>query len=397
MADFLASLRRRTSDYGDEQPIREEIFSVERLEQYAQSLAAEHEIVRKKGRAYLLPRLEDNGRKLVGAYRTLVEALRSGRSISPAAEWLVDNFHIIEEQLREIREDLPKSYYYELPKLAAGELKDYPRIYAVAIALIAHTDSRLETNTLRRFISAYQTVSPLTIGELWAVAISLRLALVENLRRLATRIVGAREEREQADQLADKLLELAARQPSGLVPLITERLGKRDKITRAFVVQLTQRLREQDPALMPVTEWLEKQLARQGTSIEQVIHSEHQRQAATQVTVGNVITSMRLLSTLDWRDFFESVSLIDPLLGKDPAGAYLKMEFGSRDRYRHVVERISKRTLFSELEIGEAAVKLAAKAVRRRSRTVVRKVTSAITWLMKVWFSWKLLLGIDQD
>ena len=206
----------------------------------------------------------------------------------------------------------------------------------VAIALIAHTDCRLETNTLRRFIAAYQTVAPLSIGELWAVAISLRLALVENLRRLATRIVGAREEREQADQLADKLLELAARQPSALVPLITERLGKRDKLPRAFVVQLTQRLREQDPAVMPVTEWLEKQLARQGTSIEQVIHSEHQRQAATQVTVGNIITSMRLLSTLDWRDFFESVSLIDPLLGKDPAGAYSKMEFAPRDRYRHV-------------------------------------------------------------
>ena len=369
MADFFASLRRRSSDYGDEQPIREEIFSVERLEQYAQTLAAEHRIVRKKGRAYLLPRLEDNGRKLVAAYRTLVEAIRSGRSISPAAEWLVDNFHIIEEQLREIREDLPKSYYYELPKLADGELKDYPRIYAVALALIAHTDSRLETNTLRRFIAAYQTVSPLSIGELWAVAISLRLALVENLRRLATRIVGAREEREQADQLADKLLELAARQPSALVPLITERLGKRDKLPQAFVVQLTQRLREQDPALMPVTDWLEKQLARQGTSIEQVIHSEHQRQAATQVTVGNIITSMRLLSTLDWRDFFESVSLIDPLLGKDPAGAYSKMEFGSRDRYRHVVERISKRTLVSELEIGEAAVEIAAEASSERHET----------------------------
>ena len=159
MADFLASLTGKLSGSGDEQPIREEMFSVERLEQYAQTLAAEHRVVRKKGRAHLLPRLEDNGRKLIGAYRTLVEAIRNGRAISPAAEWLVDNFHIIEEQLREIREDLPKSYYYELPKLAEGELKDYPRIYAVALALIAHTDSRLETNTLRRFIASYQTVS----------------------------------------------------------------------------------------------------------------------------------------------------------------------------------------------------------------------------------------------
>ena len=370
MSELLGSLSAkfgRASGSADEQPVRAEIFSVERLEQYAQALAAGHKTLTKKGRAQLLPRLEDNGRKLVAAYRTLVEAIRGGRAISPAAEWLVDNFHIVEEQLREIREDLPKSYYHELPKLAEGELKDYPRIYAVAFALIAHTDCRLDTNTLRRFIAAYQTVAPLSIGELWAVAITLRLALVENLRRLAILIVSAREEREQADKLGDKLLELASRQPGALIQVISERIGKRDKIPQTFVVQLTQRLREQDPAVMPVTDWLEKQLARQNTSIEQIIHAEHQRQAATQVTVGNIITSMRLLSTLDWQDFFETVSLIEPLLGRDPAGAYSKMEFSARDRYRHVIERISKRTRSNELEIARAVVELAAAAAANES------------------------------
>src|SRR6476660_1127098 len=354
----------RATGYADEQPVRAEIYSVERLEQYALTLAAEHKTVNRKTRAQLLPRLEDNGRKLVAVYRTLVEAIRNGRSISPAAEWLVDNFHIVEEQLREIREDLPKSYYHELPKLAEGELKDYPRIYAVALALIAHTDCRLDTTTLRRFIASYQTTAPLSIGELWAVAITLRLALVENLRRLAVLIVRAREEREQADKLADKLLELAPRRPDSLVALVSERFGKREKIPQSFVVQLTQRLREQDPAVMPVIEWLEKQLAVQATSIEQIIHAEHQRQAATQVTVGNIITSMRLLSTLDWRDFFESVSLIEPLLGADPAGAYAKMEFATRDRYRHVIERISKRTRANELKIARTALDLAEDAVK---------------------------------
>jgi cyclic beta-1,2-glucan synthetase len=359
LLEFLSERFRKASSDADEQPLRGEIFSVERLEQYAKTLATEHKTVTKKGRAQLLPRLEDNGRKLVSAYRTLVETIRSGRAISPAAEWLVDNFHIVEEQLREIREDLPKSYYHELPKLAEGDLKGYPRIYALALALIAHTDCRLDTNTLRRFIAAYQTIAPLSIGELWAVAITLRLALVENLRRLATIIVNAREERDQADKLADKLLELASRQPSQLTALISDRLGKRERIPQTFVVQLTQRLREQDPAVMPVTDYLEKLLQRQGLTIEPIIHAEHQRQAATQVTVGNIITSMRLLSTLDWRDFFESVSLIEPLLGEDPAGAYSKMEFATRDRYRHVIERISKGTRSDELEIARAAVELA--------------------------------------
>ena len=367
MSEFFGSLLEtagKLSGYADEQPVRAEIFSVERLEQYARHLAATHKTVTKKGRAQLLPRLEDNGRKLVAAYRTLVESIQNGRAISPAAEWLIDNFHIVEEQLREIREDLPKSYYHELPKLADGELKDFPRIYAVALALIAHTDCRLDTTTLRRFIAAYQSKAPLSIGELWAVAITLRLALVENLRRLAVLIVRAREEREQADKLADKLLEVASRRPDTLVALVAERFEKRDEIPRSFVVQLTQRLREQDPAVMPVTEWMEKKLARKSTSIEQVVHSEHQRQAAMQVTVGNVITSMRLLSTLDWRDFFESVSLIEPILGADPAGGYSMMEFATRDRYRHVIERISKRTRANELEVARTVVKIAEAALK---------------------------------
>ena len=360
--ESLVSLVRKPLGYADEKPFQAEFFSVERLEQYAQTLAAKHKTVTRKGRAQLLPRLEDNGRKLEYAYRRLVEAIREGRPISPAAEWLVDNYHIVEEQLREIREDLPKSYYHELPKLAEGELQGYPRIYSVAFALIAHTDSRLDTNTLQRFIRAYQTVAPLSIGELWAVAITLRLALVENLRRLAVAVARARAERDEADELADKLLELASLQPANVMSFLKERLEKQEELPQTFLVQLVQRLREQDPAVMPVMDWIEKQLARQGTSVEQTIHSEHQRQAAAQVTVGNIITSMRLLSTLDWNDFFEKVSLIEPLLGKDPVGAYSQMEFASRDRYRHVVERISKRTRANELEVAQAAVDLAAKA-----------------------------------
>src|SRR5213594_741816 len=224
MASWLVKFVRRFRSglkKDSEPPIREELYSIERLEQYAAALAAEHKIAERPRRvSLLLPRLEDNGRKLIAAYKAVVESIREEHTISPAAEWLVDNFHIVEEQVREIREDLPKGYYHELPKLAEGDFKNYPRIYAFCFALIAHTDSHLDTETLRRFINTYQKVSPLSIGELWAVPISLRIALVENLRRLATRIVSSRAEREQADKLADKLLEMAQREPKDdLVPL----------------------------------------------------------------------------------------------------------------------------------------------------------------------------------
>src|SRR6266567_4071400 len=209
---------RRQAD-GDV-PIREELYSIERLEQYAATLAAEHEVAPKPRHVnLLLPRLKENSRKLIDAYKALAESIRSEHVISPAAEWLVDNFHIVEDQVREIREDLPHGYYRELPKLATGAFKNYPRIYAFCVELIAHTDSHLDTETLRRFINTYQKISPLSIGELWAVPISLRLALVENLRRLTTRITSSRAERNEADRLADKILEMA-REPQELVSLL---------------------------------------------------------------------------------------------------------------------------------------------------------------------------------
>ena len=349
----------------DDDPIRAELFSIERLEQFAVTLAEEHRpVARPKQFRKLLPRLEENGRVLVAAYGSLADAIRNERAISPAAEWLVDNFHIVEEQLREIREDLPKGYYRELPKLIHGDFAGYARIYAVAVTLIAHTDSRLEVETLERFLRAYQKITPLNIGELWAVAITLRLVLVENLRRLATRIVTSREEREEADVLVDELLELAGNQPDELLPFIVKRLDKRKKFGNAFIAQITRQLREQDPAIAPAFEWLENRLQKQGESTEQFVQTEHQRQATAQVTVGNIITSMRLLSTLDWRDFFENVSLIDPLLKTDPANVYAEMNFFTRNRYREIVERIARRTKTDELEVAERVVELARQAYR---------------------------------
>ncbi len=351
------------TDTKNEEPIRAELFSVERLEQFALSLAEQQKtIYQPKLFPKLLPRLEDNGKVLISAYRSLADAIQKERAISPAAEWLVDNFHIIEEQLREIREDLPKSFYRELPKLPEGEFAGFPRIYAIAVMIVAHTDSRLEVETLQRFFNSYQTVTPLTIGELWASAISLRLALVENLRRLASRIVVAREGREEADDLAEEILKTAAEKPEELLSLLDKKLGKQKTFGYAFIAQIARHLRDQDPSINPVFEWLEKRLKKQGENIGQIVQYEHQRQAATQVTIGNIITSMRLLSTLDWQSFFEKVSLVEPILAKDPAGVYAQMDFKTRDRYRDVVEKIAKRTKTSELEVAEYALNLAEKA-----------------------------------
>ncbi len=348
-----------------EEPIRAELFSIERLEQHAESLAAAQRITtRARAERRLAPRLRDNGRVLLAAYRTIAAAIREERAITPAAEWLVDNFHVVEEQIREIRDDLPHGFYRQLPKLADGPLEGYPRVFGLAWAFVAHTDSRFDPQTLGRFVRAYQRVQPLTIGELWAVAITLRIVLVENLRRSAERIVRGRAARQEADALADRLLGVGNREAE---PMATALRGlDRTPLPANFAVQLVQRLREQDPAVTPALRWLDERLEAQGTTADEVVREEHQRQGAMNVTVRNVITSMRLMSAVDWAEFFESVSLVDALLRAD--SDFAAMDFPTRDRYRHAIEGLARGSAHAELDVAERAM-LAAKRARSAPRS----------------------------
>jgi cyclic beta-1,2-glucan synthetase len=339
-----------------EEPILAELFSVERLEQHAQTLAAAQTVTDTPHRGRdVAPRIAENGRILLESYRLLARAIKDERSITPAAEWLVDNFHIVDEQLREIRDDLPPDYYRGLPKLAEGHLAGYPRVLGLAWAYIAHTDSRFEPESLRRMVRAYQSVEPLTIGELWAIAISLRILLVDNLRRIAEEIVRSRAARQQADELADGLLGLGTESPE-VAAAVLRRLSPATLPTAARV-QLFQRLRDQDPAVTPALRWQDGLLAAQGTTAEEMVRLEHQRQATMNVTVRNVITSMRLISWFDWAQFVESVSLVDDVLRA--RSSFGEMDFETRDRYRHAVEELARGSGLTEIEVAQKAAAMA--------------------------------------
>ena len=334
-------------------PIRAELFGTERLEQLAASLAAIHIISEHPGTGRpLISRVIENGRVLRECYYSTAKAIQQEQTITPAADWLVDNFHIVDEQLREIRDDLPKGFYRELPKLASGPLEGYPRVYAITWAFVAHTDSRFDTEVLRRFVDAYQRVQPLTIGELWAIAITMRVVLVENLRRLAENIVRGRIARHEADMLADSILE--ADQTEFSPAKVMQRIGK-TPLPTAFVVQLIQRLRDLDPRVGPILSALDQRLAQEGITGDEIVAKEHHEQVATNVSVRNVVTSMRLITAFDWREFVESVSLVDKILRED--SNFKEMDFVTRDSYRHAIENLARGSGRSELDVTEGVVR----------------------------------------
>jgi cyclic beta-1,2-glucan synthetase len=316
-----------------EKPLRDELLSIEGLEDRALALAASFTLdsnPRRRARN-IFPRFEDNVRVLRGAYRTLADDVRTGQFVASAAEWLLDNFHLVTAEVADIRRNLPRTYYRELPTLAAREQAGHARIYAVAVELVRHSDSRLERQQLTHFLRSYQRVAPLTIGELWAWPSMLKLALIENLRRLADEMLTARAERDAADGYISRIEE-SPEQPVLAMPAFLD---------SAFIVQLLHRVREYGLRLLPIRAAVDEHLAARHTTAEDAIRAEHQRQGITQASVANAITSLRLCATLDWQPYVESASLVEQVLQRDPAGAYGRMDFLSRDRQRQAVEELA--------------------------------------------------------
>ncbi|MGO9764567.1 MAG: GH36-type glycosyl hydrolase domain-containing protein [Myxococcaceae bacterium] len=338
-----------------ERPLRDELLSIERLDERARALAARFTIdSRPRRRARnLFPRFEDNARVLAGAYQTLSEAVHRGEFITAAAEWLLDNFHLVSTEVSSVRESLPRSYYRELPKLALRELAGHARVYALAIEVVRHSDSRLEQAQLVRFLNSFQTIAPLTIGELWAWPSMLKVALIENLRRLALGTLAAREARQAADAYLERVETNGwAEVPNSSAP----------EVHPAFSAQLLQRVHSYGSRLSKVTALVEQHLTSRHLTAEEAIRDESQRQSSTQLSVGNVITSLRLCSNVDWSQFVESVSLVEQVLKRDPANVHSSMDFLSRDRYRQAVEELADSSGESQVRVALRAVESARQA-----------------------------------
>ena len=349
----LPGFSRKESPWDSEAPIREELFSVERLEAHARSLAIAQTIASRGARGLpLAARLADNGAVLLSAYREIVKATDEGRATTPAAEWLIDNYHLIERQIRQISMDLPPSYYRQLPKLGSGPFAGYPRVFGMAWAFVAHTDSSFDANILISFINAYQTIQPLMIGELWAASITLEVVLIENLRRLAQEITQSRVARHEADGVADRLLGVSGRdaEPASIV-FADQDAGS---LSEAFAVQLVHRLRDQDPKVTPALAWLDKRLSSQDMTADAAVREVQRSHGAANVTMRNIVTSLRVIAEVDWTELFKRICLVDSALML--GGAFLEMDFTTRTLYRTAVERLARGSRQGELDIARLAV-----------------------------------------
>ena len=351
----------RNNKYADERPpLRSELFTAAQLEQHARAISKKHLLVTEHASEQLLKRLAENETILLEVHGALTDAIKNNNRIVPAGEWLLDNFYLIEEQIYTGKKHLPKGYSKGLPQLLKGEFAGLPRVYDIAVEIISHSDGHVDISSLTEFVNAYQTNTYLKLGELWAVPIMLRLALIENLRRLSIQIASDIVDKAIANKWADNMIEAAENDPKNLVLVIADMARSEPPMESAFVAELTRRLQEKGSAVSLPLNWIEQRLSEDSLTSNELIHQENQLQAADQVSISNSITSLRFLSTTDWREFVENTSVVEQVLRKDINGIYPQMDFFTRDNYRHSVEKIAKNSTFSEQQIAEMAMEIAA-------------------------------------
>jgi cellobiose phosphorylase len=360
----------------DETPLRSELFSSSQMEEHGKILAGLHALSENHVPELLLSRLAENDAILLEVRDLLIDAVTTNRRITPAGEWLLDNFYLIEEQIRVAKRLLPKGYAKGLPRLKDGPSKGLPRVYDIALETISHGDGRVDPDGLSSFVTAYQTVVTLRLGELWAIPIMLRLALIENLRRVAARIAIDRIDRNRADYWADKITETAEKDPKRLILTVADMARSNPPMVSSFVAELVRRLQGQGAALaLPLT-WIEQQISESFQTIDQLVQSENQQQAADQLSISNSIGSLRFLSAMDWRKFVDTLSAVEQTLREDPAGIYDRMDFTTRDQYRHIVEEVAKTSQLSEREVAREAIELARQGVCGTKNKSIREQVS---------------------
>ena len=339
----------------------QELSSSQRLVENAATLAHAITVSRRakpRGPSFL-HRLREIEKALEWANVSLTVSAEAHHAFTLSAEWLLDNAYLIREQITNLRKSLPQKYYGDLPLIASGTDAGLPRIYRLASEMVAESDGALESEIIRRFLGAFQAITPLDIGELWALPLMLRLQLLEGLRTLAIQVEQQQRQSEEADFWANRLITAVRHSAPRLLKIMEELVERYPEPTPHFASELVAHLYDDEGALPLVSGWLERSLR---SPLLEVMQQEHRDQAVQQTALTNAINSCRRLAQIQWRDLFQSVSWAESELNTDPAGVYARMDFETRDRCRSAVEQIARWSNWSEQKIIDQTLTLAKSA-----------------------------------
>ena len=349
----------KNSNHYEEENLLKDVPTInvnrEDLEKHAFEISRHYSDVKNTNcKKKLISNLDRSYEKILEGYEKIDKEGKNKKDVLPAAEWLLDNLYLIEKEYKSIKYNMPQTYYKDLPVIYKGVMKEYPRVYHIAIEIVSHTDGRMDEHVIEDFIRAYQKNAILTSGELWAIPIMLRIALIQNISKITEKIVKAEEDKKEAELVAERLINAFN---EGKINVELSILNSQKNIfTLHFTERLLKLLRDNGIDSKEVYDFIDEILGAQDTSSEKIIALEHQIEANFEISMANSINSIRVIEGLNWKKYFEDLSPVEAILREDPALIYKEMDFKSRDKYRHEIEKLSKHTKLAESYIAKKTI-----------------------------------------
>ncbi|KAF0091773.1 MAG: glycosyltransferase [Fusobacteria bacterium] len=378
---FILWLLLKRTSANNKLNMQDVVLSGEELEKHAQNKAREHTITSQpKYKAWPITQLNANYDTIISVYKELNEDIQKKRPVPPAAEWLLDNFYIIEEQVKGLRRDLNKKTFLQLPVLKNGELKGQARIFAIAVEIVAHTDGQIDDKVILDYLTAYQTQNILFDREIWAMPLVIRLALLEKIRFLSENIKKTKINWHKADRTYKQWLENDEEVHKQFLLTFKENLNKMEEINPSYIEHLLYSIRRSGKSNVNVLRIMDKVLKKFGTTTEIIANKEHNYQSVKTVSMGNCITSLHFMTTMDWADLFENASYIEKILVQDPLSIYHEMDIETRNHYHAKIQELAARFKVSELYLAQKVLDLANQALETTPQEKRNDTVEQRTW-----------------
>lgn len=340
--------------------IKGAVLDSENLKKFMEKTAINYEVKKHSNvNTYPIERIEQNYMFIEKTYNLLNEHIKSNIEIHPAGEWLLDNFYIIEETVKKIKKEMPLKKYKELPGIANGVYEGFARIYLIASEIVAYTDNKIDDETLKIALLAYQKQKKLNMEEIWNLWLFLEIAIIENIRSVCEKIMLTQNQKYKVESIIERLVE-RKEEHKFKTPKITFKPNHlKNEMKYPFIEYMSYKLKRFGKKGIAYLNILEEEVEKTGLTISEAIQKEHFDIALQKVLIGNSITSIREISRINFLMLFEEINGVEEILKKDPAAVYSKMDYKTKAYYREKIKELANKTKISENYIANKVLEIA--------------------------------------
>lgn len=331
------------------------------LEKYLKQRAEEH-VIKEKSESitYPIQKLKENYENIVKTYELLNEHLKLGIKIHSAGEWILDNFYIIEETVKNIEKSLTKKEYTQLPGIASGKYKGFSRAYVLASEIVAFSEENISETKIIKAIQSYQTRKILTMKEIWKIGEFMQIALIQEISEICKKIYYSQIQKYKVENIYERLIEIKSYKDRTFVKNVKSKVANND-INQTFIEYMTYKLRRIGTKGAPYLEVLERQVKKIGLDIDEIVKTEHLYVATLKIKMGLCITSIKKINRINLKEVFNQTSKVEELLNSDPSGIFKKQTEETKEMYRQEIQKLSEKTKISEIYISEEIIKLSSR------------------------------------